>query len=469
MKRKTVSLCVIAKDEEATIGMAIKSVLALVDEVIVIDTGSQDNTRIIAEGYGARVVDVPWEDDFSAARNAALDEAHCDWVLMLDADEYLQPVRPIEFQTLLHEDSTAGYRLRLISAASADHVADDNRVRLFRNIPSVRYQYPINERIMPALGEWAEDNGMLIQYTDLAIMHEPRGQDRTVRRRERNLRILQKAVVAYPDEPYFPYQLACAALEFNDCEILPVSGINRALAHMKRAWEKAEKLPMDARKNLSWLADLGSRMMSTHLALAEIDEAKKFSREVLKVFPDHPQVLLQAVAVTCRELEGHGAAKSLPSAANMLQQAHKNLEMILSGRTRSYGSAVDARVRDLHPLRFQGELALREGKVSAAVAAFEKALSLDPNYSYGWLGMAECSRFAGDRKRALKLYLRTVTEDDTNHRAWIRGCDLMDEMGFKDNAKSWWLKVAEKFPEHPLVAASHNMADNERTRPAMPV
>ena len=91
MKRNTVSLCLIVKDEEATIGMAIKSVLALVDEVIVVDTGSQDNTRIIAEGYGAKVFDVPWADDFSAARNAALDQASGKWILVLDADEFLEP------------------------------------------------------------------------------------------------------------------------------------------------------------------------------------------------------------------------------------------------------------------------------------------------------------------------------------------------------------------------------------------
>ena len=72
MKRKTVSLCMIARDEEACIGKAIKSALALVDEIVVVDTGSRDNTRIIAEGYGARIVDEVWHDDFASARNAAL-------------------------------------------------------------------------------------------------------------------------------------------------------------------------------------------------------------------------------------------------------------------------------------------------------------------------------------------------------------------------------------------------------------
>ena len=54
MKRQTVSLCMITRNEEGSVGLAIKSVLALVDEVIVVDTGSQDNTRIIAEGYPRR-------------------------------------------------------------------------------------------------------------------------------------------------------------------------------------------------------------------------------------------------------------------------------------------------------------------------------------------------------------------------------------------------------------------------------
>ena len=96
---------------------------------------------------------------------------------------------------------------------------------------------------------------------------------------------------------------------------------------------------------------------------------------------------------------------------------------------------------------------------------FERALSQDPEYSFAWLGMAECSRFAGDRKRALKLYLRTVTENQLNHRAWLRGCDLMLEMDFHDNAASWWRRVANHFPEHPEVLAGG--IDHLDRRPAL--
>ncbi len=116
MKRRTVSLCLIARDEEGAIGLAIKSALALVDEVIVVDTGSRDNTRIIAEGYGARIVEFAWRDDFAAARNAALDEAFGDWVLILDADERLEPLRPVDFQRLLANETAAGYRVERVDA-----------------------------------------------------------------------------------------------------------------------------------------------------------------------------------------------------------------------------------------------------------------------------------------------------------------------------------------------------------------
>ncbi|MBU1071667.1 glycosyltransferase family 2 protein, partial [bacterium] len=147
MKRKTLALCMIVKDEEATIGQAIKSALAVVDEIVVGDTGSSDNTRLIAEGYGARVIDVPWEDDFAAARNAVLSEARCDWILVLDADERLQPVRPVELQKLMAEPLAAGYRVSLLGNDATRGGEADLQVRLFRNHPYVRYCYPVHETI----------------------------------------------------------------------------------------------------------------------------------------------------------------------------------------------------------------------------------------------------------------------------------------------------------------------------------
>jgi Tfp pilus assembly protein PilF len=85
----TISLCMIVKNEESHLEQAIRSVQSLVTEVIVLDTGSEDNTIAIAEKCGAKVYQEPWTDDFSEARNKSLSYASCDWILILDADEQI--------------------------------------------------------------------------------------------------------------------------------------------------------------------------------------------------------------------------------------------------------------------------------------------------------------------------------------------------------------------------------------------
>ncbi len=82
-----ISLCMIVKDEEANLPACLITVADLVDEIIVVDTGSADRTRECAEHFGARVVDFPWVDDFSAARNESLRHATGEWILWLDADD----------------------------------------------------------------------------------------------------------------------------------------------------------------------------------------------------------------------------------------------------------------------------------------------------------------------------------------------------------------------------------------------
>jgi len=453
MKRNTVSLCMIARDEEATIGMAIKSVLALVDEVIVVDTGSMDNTRIIAEGYGAKVFDVPWGDDFAMARNSALEQASGKWILVLDADEFLESVRPVEFQRLLHDPAAAGYRLRMAGRGLGNDGTLTSRVRLFRNVSEVRYRYPIHERLAPSLDEWAKRENLLILDSDLAVMHERNDSDRRAHRRERNLRILRKAQENYPDEPYFPYRLACEGQSLLDEEVLPVAGLGAALAYLRTAWARARALEPALRNSLTWLPDLGARITSSLLVTGKVEEAATVVREIREFFPDHPVILLQSVAVDCCRLQMDDGPRGKTARGKVIAAARRDLKRIMRARGKAGGAPVDNRVLELYPLRYLGQLALLEGKVTEAVGLFEKALSLDNTYSCGWLGLAECSRFAGDSKRALKLYLRTVTENDGNHRAWLRGCDLMMQMNFQDNAVSWWRKVVEKFPEHPMVLA----------------
>ena len=84
-----ISLCMIVRDEEECLPRCLESARGIVDEIIVVDTGSTDRTVGIALAFGAKVVSFPWSGDFSEARNRGLDLATCEWILALDADEEL--------------------------------------------------------------------------------------------------------------------------------------------------------------------------------------------------------------------------------------------------------------------------------------------------------------------------------------------------------------------------------------------
>ena len=81
------SVCLIVRNEASNLPRCLDSIRGLADEIVVVDTGSTDDTVAIAQRHGARVSTLVWQDDFSAARNASIELATCDWILVFDADE----------------------------------------------------------------------------------------------------------------------------------------------------------------------------------------------------------------------------------------------------------------------------------------------------------------------------------------------------------------------------------------------
>src|SRR3989338_7693689 len=89
-KMPTISLCMITKNEEKYLEQCLDSVKDIVDEIIIVDTGSKDKTKEIAKKFSAKIFDFEWVDNFSAARNESLKHAAKDWILVLDADEVVE-------------------------------------------------------------------------------------------------------------------------------------------------------------------------------------------------------------------------------------------------------------------------------------------------------------------------------------------------------------------------------------------
>lgn len=170
----TVSLCMIVKDEIASIGACLKNAKALADEIIVVDTGSKDRTADVAAAFGARTFTYNWNDDFAAARNYSLDQAQGDWILILDADEMIASKDHDSLRRLI--STYANHPVALsITTRNYTHLANafqwqandgsypgheaglgwvpSHKVRLFPRMERIRFKYPVHERVDPAIRE----------------------------------------------------------------------------------------------------------------------------------------------------------------------------------------------------------------------------------------------------------------------------------------------------------------------------
>ena len=162
----TVGLCMIAKDEENTIEKTLASVKNIVDEIVVVDTGSSDRTMEIVREYGGRVIESQWNDDFSAARNSALEEAQSDYVFTLDADEFIHVRDRLNvalFKKLLPRSCNVAYRLKIALEETTQNMSAsylnrllkqepiEYRVRLFPRLREVFFSGAAFESVEPSL------------------------------------------------------------------------------------------------------------------------------------------------------------------------------------------------------------------------------------------------------------------------------------------------------------------------------
>lgn len=201
----TVSM--IVKNEERFLPECLSSVKDVADEIIVVDTGSTDRTVEIARSFGARVIEIEWPDDFSAARNVGLDLVKTPWVLVMDADEELIPDDIPTLTQAIKTPIADGYNIRIVSVMDqAQDISESYVLRLFRSHPKVRFEGKVHEQVFQALGrqrmQVAPINARLLHKGYLNAIMESR--DKT----KRNRVLLEKHLQEQPDDGYMLWQLA---------------------------------------------------------------------------------------------------------------------------------------------------------------------------------------------------------------------------------------------------------------------
>jgi len=209
-----ISLCMIVKDEEKYLDDCLKSVSDIVNEMIIVDTGSQDKTVEIAERHGAKVYHYTWQNDFAAARNEALKYATNPWILQLDADEELIPETAGWFYDQYPWLEHDGYYVTLqnIKDEGSDEIMLAHKlIRFYKNHPENYYQFSIHENMKVGSGKTGEST--------VELLHKGYGSEiNNERKVERNKQALLEKLEENPADPFTHYYLAQCYEFLNDSE-----------------------------------------------------------------------------------------------------------------------------------------------------------------------------------------------------------------------------------------------------------
>ncbi|MCM3750197.1 glycosyltransferase [Paenibacillus pasadenensis] len=192
---KDLSLVMIVRNEEKKLGRCLKSVAGLVQEIIIVDTGSSDRTKEIATAFEAKVFDFVWTNDFSEARNYALSKSTSKWNLILDADNYVTHIDMEELKEFLTSSKKIG-KIKIIDEVIQNEQLVESEGWYSRLLPAeVNYTGRIHEQVN---SDYDRINVPIVVRHDGYLETD---------KSNRNMPLLIQALEEQPTHPYYNYQL----------------------------------------------------------------------------------------------------------------------------------------------------------------------------------------------------------------------------------------------------------------------
>jgi tetratricopeptide (TPR) repeat protein len=359
--RARVSLSMIVRNEEANLPHCLGCVADLVDEIVVVDTGSTDRTKEIAAQFGAKVVDFPWVDSFGDARNEGLKHVTGQWVLWLDGDDRLEEESRQKLRALFGQlgDEMDAYVVKIRSKLDAQRGDAKllDQVRLFRNHPQIRWQYRIHEQILPSVNRLGGD----VRWTEVIIDHVGY-QDADLRRRKllRNIRLLELEDMERPDDPFTLFNLGWSTLDLGR----PAD----ALPCLQRSLQLSQP-------GASIIRKLYVLLTHTHLALDQPQEALKVCHEGSERFPEDAELLFEEASLLRQQ--------------GQLGDAENRLMRLMHAQSGRYFASVDAGLRTHRARHLLGLIFADQKKFIEAEAQQRAAVREKPDFAPALLALGD--------------------------------------------------------------------------------
>lgn len=273
----------IVRDNQDTIRPCLESIRPWVDEIIVVDTGSTDDTPEIVKSYGAKLGYFDWIDDFSAARNVSIDQASGDWIFWMDSDDTISPECGKRLRALAdsnHEDNTLGYVMQVHCPSRTDNGKQEftvvDHVKMFRNRDDLRFEGRIHEQVLMNIRRLGGE----VVWTDIHVEHS--GSDGSLesqrKKNERDLRILRKDLSERPNHPFVLFNFAMTHAEIGEFE--------EALTWVNKCLDVSQPEESHVRKTLAY-------QVNCLFQLNRIDEALLASQQARVLYPNDVELLFR--------------------------------------------------------------------------------------------------------------------------------------------------------------------------------
>jgi tetratricopeptide (TPR) repeat protein len=417
----------IVKNEEANLPACLLSAADLFDEIVVVDTGSSDQTKEVARQFGAKVFDFPWVDSFAAARNESLAHAMGEWIFWLDADDRLDEENRDKlkrvFANLKDENAAYAMKCRCLPDPDTGTATVVDHVRLFRNRPEIRWRYRVHEQVLPAIRRLGGE----VRAADVVIQHVGY-QDHGVRakKHERDLRLLQLDRADNPDDPFTLFNLGWSFEESGrPAEALPFLQRSLELSH-----------PAD-----SIVRKLYTLIVECHRKLKRPVEALAVCQSGRRGYPQDAQLLFME-SLLHRELGN-------------LSQAEASLLELIGGNEGAHFASIAEGLRGPAARHNLAIVYREQGRLAEAEAQWRAALAQQAHYTPAWLGLGELYLAQG-RLQELETVIRRVEGDCGATRQAAAGSVALKaraQLGLKDfgTARRTLEEALVRFPVDPYL------------------
>lgn len=461
--RPKLSLCMIVRDSADTLAACLTSIRPIVDEMIVVDTGSNDETPQVARQLGAMVFHFPWVDSFSAARNESLRLATGEWLFWMDADDVIDEKNGRGLRELAlgsRDPRVLGYVVQVHcpdSRSDGDSTLVDH-VKLFRNHPAIRFEHRIHEQVLMPIRRLGGE----IAWTDLFVVHANADQTPAGRQRkyQRDLRLLELDLQDHPDHPFVLFNFG---MTYND-----MGEHSRAVSWLERSVAVSNGAESHLRKTYALL-------VHSQAEIGQTQQAFETCQKGLQLFPQDAELLfrygmllhqygrLEESTSAYRKVICNGDERHFSSRCQAITgyKARHNLALVQKDMGKYWHSELLWReILDDRPAYRAGwrgltETLLLQRRLAAADVVVEQMLSDPKLRGDGLMAQAEIAFGRGEAPRATELVEQVAREFPDDLDLLRARCRVLFECKSWENAERSLTELTVRNPDDG--AAWHNL------------